>query len=88
MEPMATCLDKLIKKLGTGIPERILGKMAVSVSDRVWWYLLNPFFILCVSCVCHTSSCVNFYYHDKNYPIFMYPAKRNGYFMHYGTVTF
>jgi len=31
MELMATCLDKLIKRIKSGIPEPILGKMAVSV---------------------------------------------------------
>ncbi|VDP17662.1 unnamed protein product [Soboliphyme baturini] len=31
MELMTTCLDKLIKAIRTGIPERVLGKMAVSI---------------------------------------------------------
>jgi len=31
MELMATCLDKLIRRIRSGIPETILGKMAVSV---------------------------------------------------------
>ncbi|KRY14118.1 Dual specificity mitogen-activated protein kinase kinase 7, partial [Trichinella patagoniensis] len=31
MELMATCLEKLIKQLGSGIPEQMLGKMAVSI---------------------------------------------------------
>ena len=33
MELMATCLDKLLKKTKRPIPERILGKMAVAVSN-------------------------------------------------------
>ncbi len=32
MELMATCLDKLMKKLDAALPERILGKVAVAVS--------------------------------------------------------
>ena len=32
MELMSTCLDKLLKKTGMPIPEKILGKMAVAVS--------------------------------------------------------
>jgi len=31
MELMSTCLDKLIKRIKSGIPEPILGKMAFSV---------------------------------------------------------
>jgi len=31
MELMTTCLDKLIKKLQRGIPERILGKITICV---------------------------------------------------------
>lgn len=31
MELMATCLDKLIKRIKTGIPEDILGKLVVSI---------------------------------------------------------
>lgn len=31
MELMATCLDKLIRRTQKGIPEEVLGKMAVSV---------------------------------------------------------
>jgi small neutral amino acid transporter SnatA (MarC family) len=34
MELMSTCLDKLLKRTKTPIPERILGKMAVAVSMR------------------------------------------------------
>lgn len=32
MELMATCLDKLTKRLQEPVPERILGKVAVAVS--------------------------------------------------------
>lgn len=32
MELMDTCLDKLIKKLKQGLPENIIGKVAVAVS--------------------------------------------------------
>ena len=32
MELMATCLDKLMKKLKAPLPERILGKVVVAVS--------------------------------------------------------
>lgn len=31
MELMATCLDKLIKRIKTGIPEPVLGKLTVSI---------------------------------------------------------
>jgi mitogen-activated protein kinase kinase 7 len=32
MELMSTCLEKLLKRSGEPIPERILGKVAVAVS--------------------------------------------------------
>ena len=32
MEQMATCLEKLLKKLREPIPEQIIGKMVVAVS--------------------------------------------------------
>jgi hypothetical protein len=32
MELMSTCLDKLLKRSGMPIPEKIIGKMAVAVS--------------------------------------------------------
>lgn len=32
MELMATCLDRLLKRLKGPIPEHVLGKMCVSVS--------------------------------------------------------
>ena len=35
MELMSTCLDKLLKKLKSPIPERILGKVAVAVSVHI-----------------------------------------------------
>ena len=34
MELMATCLDKLLKKLREPLPERILGKITVAVSSK------------------------------------------------------
>lgn len=34
MELMATCFDRLLKKLQTAIPEDILGKVALAVSSR------------------------------------------------------
>ena len=35
MELMATCLDKLLKKLKAPVPEKILGKVAVAVSFSI-----------------------------------------------------
>ena len=31
MELMSTCLDKLMKKMGSPIPEKIIGKITVAV---------------------------------------------------------
>lgn len=36
MELMATCLDKLTKRYKKPIPEPILGKVSVAVSNLVW----------------------------------------------------
>ena len=44
MELMATCLDKLMKRLKEAIPEKILGKVAVAVS------LLDSFTISMYHC--------------------------------------
>lgn len=40
MELMATCLDKLLKKTRRPIPEKILGKMAVAVSIKKFFYII------------------------------------------------
>lgn len=44
MELMATCLDKLVKKLKCAIPENILGKITVSVrrSESLISYIARP----------------------------------------------
>ena len=38
MELMATCWDKLIKKINSKIPENILGKISVAVSVNNKYY--------------------------------------------------
>ena len=45
MELMATCLERLLKKLAGPVPEDIVCKMAVSVST-------------CVTALCSISTCV------------------------------
>ncbi len=48
MELMATCMDKLVKRIKAPIPEAILGKMAVSVRLPV----LAPHHSLCTFDLC------------------------------------
>lgn len=38
MELMATCFDKLMKKLNEPVPEQILGKVTVAVSCQIYIY--------------------------------------------------
>lgn len=38
MELMASCFDKLLKRLGAPIPEAILGKVTVAVSNVLIFY--------------------------------------------------
>lgn len=48
MELMSTCLDKLLKRTRLPIPEKILGKMAVAVSEPEFVVVFN-FIVLIVS---------------------------------------
>lgn len=41
MELMSTCLDKLLKRTRLPIPEKILGKMAVAVSEPEFIVVFN-----------------------------------------------
>ena len=48
MELMATCLERLLKKLAGPVPEDIVCKMAVSVSG---WFLVITLCVMCICCV-------------------------------------
>ncbi len=50
MDLMAICFDKLLKKIKTGIPECILGKLTVSVSTHTVAFAVQNT-CLCLTCL-------------------------------------
>lgn len=56
MELMSTCFDKLLKRLGTPIPERIIGKVTLAVRKHFFALIKWLLLLLCFSQVLESVS--------------------------------